>query len=182
VGKTPLNAYGICTRGDNNPHVDPYRLQPADVIGQVVAAQRGVKRRRIAGGRWGALRGMACRPRRVINRGVSQSLHGAYRGLAGRFRGLLPAHLRPRVFAFQARNQTLLKLLLGRRVIGQYDTRKEQWRIRRPFRLLVDEAGLPVPEPRRYARAAHAVREACGRRDAGRIEDSAAGPGDQPVI
>ncbi|MBU0493861.1 MAG: S26 family signal peptidase, partial [Chloroflexi bacterium] len=176
---------GVYTRGDNNPQEDPYLLQPADIIGQVVAAQRGVTRRRIAGGRRGVLRGVACRPRRMVNRGVSRLLHSAYRALAdiGLFRRLLPTGLRPRVFAFQARNQTFLKLLMGRRVVGQYDTRENEWRIRRPFRLLVDEASLPVLEPRRYERT---PRPGAGRVECGvgenRGEDATAGPGERSVV
>ncbi|MBU0491067.1 MAG: SynChlorMet cassette protein ScmC [Chloroflexi bacterium] len=176
---------GVRTRGDNNPQEDPYLLQPADIIGQVVAAQRGDKRRRIVGGRRGVLRGMACRPRRVVNRGVSRLLHGAYCALAGagRFRSLLPTTLRPRVFSFQARSQTFLKLLMGQHVVGQYDTQQKQWRIRRPLRLFVDEASLPVPEPRHYTRAMHlgAGHVECGM-GGHHDEDSAAGPRERPVV
>ena len=70
-----------------------------------------------------------------------------YHGLAetGVFRRLLPSSLRPRLVTFEARHQKYLKLLMGRRVVGQYDTRQEQWHIRRPFRLFVDEAALPCP-------------------------------------
>ena len=42
---------GIRTCGDNNTHIDPYLLQSTDIIGQVVAAWRGQKRRKIVGGR-----------------------------------------------------------------------------------------------------------------------------------
>ena len=35
-----------------------------------------------------------------------------------------------------------LKLLMGRRKVGHYDYRLEQWRIRRPFRLFVEEQAL----------------------------------------
>jgi hypothetical protein len=141
------SSQGIRTRGDNNSTDDPYLLQASDIIGQVVAAQRGQRRRQIAGGWRGVLVRYGARLWRVAHRGVSPLLHGVYRTLAGtgRFRRLLPAGLRPRVFAFQARQQTFLKLLMGRRVVGQYDTRQEQWRIRRPFCLFVDEATLPCP-------------------------------------
>jgi SynChlorMet cassette protein ScmC len=145
---------GIRTRGDNNSQEDPYLLQPTDIIGQVVAAQRGVQRRRIAGGRWGVLVGTVCRPWRLANRGLSRLLHSAYRALAGagRWRRLLPAGLWPHVYLFRTRNQSMLKLLIGGHIIGQYDIREEQWRIRRPFRLFVNEAALPVLAPQRVSR------------------------------
>ena len=55
--------------------------------------------------------------------------------------------LRPRVFAFQARQRPFFKLMMAGRVVGQYDNRQSQWRIRRPFYLFVDEAELPHPRP-----------------------------------
>ena len=138
---------GIRTRGDNNSTDDPCRLRPSDVLGQVVSAQRGLRRRRIAGGRRGMLERYRVWLWRMANWGASRLLHRAYRALSGdgRFRRLLPTSWQPRLFVFQARHRTFLKLLMGRGVIGQYDTREEHWRIRRPFRLFVDAAALPCP-------------------------------------
>ena len=141
-GTTPGS---IRTRGDNSSAADPFILQPADIVGQVVAAQRNSRRRRIAGGLLGVLVGTVARLRRTINRSISRMLHGAYRTLArtGLLRNLLPVGLRPRVFTFQTRERSFLKLMMAGRVVGQYDTRERQWRIRRPFRLFVDEDALP---------------------------------------
>lgn len=149
-----LNAAGVRTRGDNNSADDRYLLPMDDIIGQVVAAQRGSRRRRIAGGQRGVWVARTARLWRVANRGVSRLLRGAYQALStsGVFRRLLPVGLRPRVFVFQTRQRPILKLLMGGRVIGQYDTRQDQWRIRRPFRLFVDEAALPAAAPYRAPR------------------------------
>ncbi|MBN1978387.1 MAG: hypothetical protein JW918_13400, partial [Anaerolineae bacterium] len=46
---------GVCTRGDNNAGEDGWRLGPERVIGRVVAAWRGRRRRRIFGGWAGRL-------------------------------------------------------------------------------------------------------------------------------
>jgi signal peptidase len=150
VAVTPPGATpgSIRTRGDNNPSADPYLLEPADVIGQVVAAQRGSRQRQIAGGLPGVLVGTPVRLWRTINRGISRLMHGTYRALTrtGLFCSLLPAGLRPRVFVFQSRQRFFLKLMMAGRVVGQYDTRARQWRIRRPCRLFVNEATLPHPE------------------------------------
>jgi hypothetical protein len=35
-----------------------------------------------------------------------------------------------------------LKLLCGRRIVGHYDDRHQEWHIRRPFQLFVDEQTL----------------------------------------
>jgi SynChlorMet cassette protein ScmC len=140
---------GIYTRGDNNPTDDSYRLQTTDIIGQVVIAQRGPKKRRIAGGRSGALFGYAARLWRVINRGASGLLHGTYHILARSrlFRGLLPLRLRPRLLVFQSKKEQTFKLVMGQREVGRYDNRRRQWTIQRPFRLFVDETHLPAIPP-----------------------------------
>jgi len=140
---------GIRTRGDHNPQDDPYWLQPSDIIGRVVAAQRGQRRRRVAGGWQGRLVAARARLWRIAYRSSGWLLHRAYFALAdsGWLRRCLPSRLRPRLLRFQVRQQLFLKLMLGGRQIGQCDSLRRRWRIRRPFRLWVDEAALPCPLP-----------------------------------
>jgi hypothetical protein len=140
-----VTARGIRTRGDNNPQRDSYLLQPADVAGRVVAAWRGSKRRRIAGGPAGRLLGWLLRWRRSVDRNVSRVLHPLYHALArrGLVRRLLPGSLRPRLVVFRADGRSQPRLLLGGRIVGRYDARQGEWRIQRPFRLFVDEGVLP---------------------------------------
>jgi hypothetical protein len=135
---------GICTRGDNNAGDDGWRLEPDRVIGRVAAAWRGRRRRRIAGGWSGRLWAFLVRCRRALGRAVSTLLRPIYHGLArsGIVRRLAPGFLRPRVVAFQAGEQQRLRLMLGRRIVGEYMPSWRKWRFRRPFRLLVDEAAL----------------------------------------
>ncbi|MCX6842426.1 MAG: S26 family signal peptidase, partial [candidate division WOR-3 bacterium] len=138
----------IRTRGDNNLADDPV-LQAGDIIGRVTAAQRGARRRVIAGG-W---KGLVVLRRARLGRGIQRSAgllpHTLYRVLAGLgpLDRLLPRGLRPRLVRFDLRYRVVLKLLVGRQTVGQYDDRREEWRIRRPFRLFVDEKTLPSPEP-----------------------------------
>jgi hypothetical protein len=140
---------GVRTRGDANRSADPYCLRPDAIIGRVVAAQRGGRRRRIAGGRRGLWVGRAGRLWRAVDRAGSRLLNGAYRALAasGLFRRLLPARLRPRVYVFYAPLRPVYKLMMGRTAIGRYDRREELWRIRRPFRLFLGREALPAPPP-----------------------------------
>ncbi|RPJ55627.1 MAG: S26 family signal peptidase [Acidobacteria bacterium] len=135
---------GISTLGDNNTREDTFLLQPKDIKGQVVAAWRGQKRRKIAGGLQGRLTSRWLRWRRVPDRGVSHLLHPLYDALShrGLIARLLPAPLRPRVVVFQTQGQDQFRLLLGQHIIGRYDDRKRQWQIQRPFRLFVDERVL----------------------------------------
>lgn len=156
VGLTPA---GARTRGDANASADPGILPRSAIAGRVVAAQRGRRRRRIAGGLGGVTARHGARARRAADRLSRRLLHGAYHALArtGALRRLLPPSWRPRVLAFRARHQVLLKLVIGRRVIGRYEAREERWHIRRPYRLFVDESVLPralglQPVPRARSR------------------------------
>jgi signal peptidase I len=137
----------IRTRGDNNSADDPV-LQAGDIIGRVTAAQRGARRRVIHGG-WQGLAVLRCaRLGRVIQRGAGLLPHTLYYLLArlGPFDRTLPASLRPRLVRFNTRHRAFLKLLMGRQAIGHYEFRRAEWRIRRPFRLFVDEQTLPSPK------------------------------------
>jgi hypothetical protein len=146
-----VSPLGIRCRGDGNRGDDPWLLQPADVIGQVVAAQRGKRRRKVTGGRRGHLGASVVRWRRRLDRRLSAVLRPLYRGVARTaiVSRMAPAGCRPRVVAFKAGNKQFLRLMVGQRVVGRMDPETRQWRIRRPFRLLVDdgllrrESGIP---------------------------------------
>jgi SynChlorMet cassette protein ScmC len=141
---------GISTLGDNNAREDALLLQPKNIKGRVVAAWRGQKRRKIAGGLPGRLASRWLGWRRVLDRGASPLLHPLYRALShrGLIARVLPAPFRPRVVVFHAQGRDQFQLLLGQRIIGRYDERGHQWRIRRPFHLLVDGGALPGQQDR----------------------------------
>jgi hypothetical protein len=136
---------GISTLGDNNTREDTFLLQPKDIKGQVVAAWRGQKRRKIAGGLQGRLTSRWRRWRRVLDCGISPLLHPLYHALShcGLIARLLPTPFRPRVVVFQTQGRDQFQLLLRHRIIGRYDDLKRQWQIQRPFHLFVDERALP---------------------------------------
>ncbi len=135
---------GIRTRGDNSRSDDPQVLSAAKIIGRVVAAQSGRRVRKIHGGRAGTMllrwRGLG----RGIARLAGPAPHTLYNiaiGLGPRDR-LLPRRFRPRIVRFGAPQGQVLKLLVGRRTVGQYDYGRGQWSIRRPYRLFMNEHGL----------------------------------------
>jgi hypothetical protein len=136
---------GISTLGDNNTREDTFLLQPKDIKGQVVAAWRGQKQRKIAGGLQGRWTSRRLRWRRVLDRGVSPLLHPLYQALShrGLIARLVPAPFRPRVVVFQTQGRDQFQLLLGQHIIGRYDDQKRQWQIQRPFQLFVDGRALP---------------------------------------
>jgi hypothetical protein len=137
---------GVHTRGDSNPSADLYLLRTADIVGRVVAARRGRRWRRIAGGWQGRLVGYERRLRRRVLRLGSKLLHGAYRGMAksGALRRLVPACFRSRVVVFRARQRQLFKLMMGTNEVGRWrGSPRCDWDIRLPFRLLVNVGALP---------------------------------------
>jgi hypothetical protein len=139
---TAIRPDGIRTRGDNSPREDAWLLQPSEITGRVIAAQRGKARRVIPGGRAGLVRHLFLRVWNRTNRGVSRVMRAPYRALArkGLVRACLPAGWRPRVIVFHGDTRLLV---LGTRVIGRYEAGWEKWKISRPFRLIVDESALP---------------------------------------
>ncbi len=153
---------GISTLGDNNSQEDSLLLRPENIKGRVVAAWRGQKRRKIAGGYRGLWTSRRHRWRRALDRGVSPLLHPHYQALShwGLFARVLPAPFRPKVVVFRARGRDQSQLLLGRHVIGRYDDRRHQWQIQRPFRLFVDGRVLSRQQDKdRWSRQVSAERQ-----------------------
>ena len=140
-----VNAQGIRTRGDKNSDIDSWILSPDCIIGHAVSAKWGDKRRSIYGGLRGRLYSLGVRAIHIIDSKISSLLHPIYHRLArtGTLRRWLPARTQTRVLSFDRSAGTELQLLMGRRVIGRLLPAKNQWVIRRPFRLFVNEASLP---------------------------------------
>ena len=140
-----VNSDGIRTRGDNCNHEDDWVLRREHILGQVVAAQRGKRRRRVFGGRIGQLFGLAIRAIHAIEASVSSGFRPTYDRLAmaGVFRRWLPACMKSKTISLSHPAGTELQLLMGKRVIGRWLPGMTRWQIRRPFRLFVDEKTLP---------------------------------------
>lgn len=134
-----ITAEGMSTLGDNNTLADPYLIQPGNIKGRVVAAWRGQKRRKIAGGWTGRLASRRFRWRGILDRGVSPLLHPIYQTLSHwkLIQWILPASLRTRIVVFRFRDKDQFQLLLGKRIIGRYDEDMQKWLIQRPFQLFV---------------------------------------------
>ena len=139
---------GIRTRGDNNPQPDLWAIGVDHLLGRVVTAQRGSRRRPVPGGRTGRMVAGSVRLRKTIWGVVAGIASLSYHGLirCGPFDFLLPGDLRPRLICFNGREAATLKLLIGKRAIGRYDRAHKEWQIRRPFRLFVDVQTLLRPK------------------------------------
>jgi hypothetical protein len=132
---------GIRTRGDSNNRMDTWVLSPDDVIGQVVRAARGRRRRPIYGGTFGRLWSLGVRGFKMLVRSFSFPYYLLARW--GKLRHCAPIQKRMRIIAINRPAGKALQLLLGRWLVGRYNPGMDHWQIRRPFRLFVDEHSLP---------------------------------------
>jgi hypothetical protein len=139
---------GLRTRGDHNRDSDPWILGPEHIVGRVVSTQLGNRRRTISGGTRGRLYTSRLKAIRLIDSKICALLGPAYHRLAGAglLRRCLPRRVQTRVLSLHRPVGTELQLLMGRRVIGRLSPGRNEWEIRPPFRLLVDEAKLPGVE------------------------------------
>lgn len=134
-----VTSHGIVTRGDNNPANDIKLVRPDDVVGIVVAAWRGDRRRAIHGGRAGILVARWLHCRRSIWAKAVALLRSPYRSLeqSGLLKPLA-APLCPRVI----KCGDCMHLLLAGRVVGSFEP-GGKWLIKPPWELFVDEGKLP---------------------------------------
>jgi signal peptidase I len=140
-------ARGIRTMGDNNDRVDSDLLDPGDIAGQVVYAQRANRLRRVHGGNLGWLIGGAMRLRRIVHRRLCNAFHPMYDWLArsGIFRPRSGFRIRTRVVCFRRNEENQFMLLWGTTPIGRFVPEFGAWALKPPFRLFVDELSLPKP-------------------------------------
>lgn len=137
----------MTTQGDNNSLPDPWPVTRDSVVGRVVAAWRGSKRREIAGGRVGQARGIAARAIGASERIARPWLHPVYNGLAdlGVLSPMLPRALAPKVVRYHGPGRDRAQLMIGRRVVGRFDASIGRWTVDRPYRLFVDRELLTAP-------------------------------------
>ena len=136
-----ITPVGIRTKGDNTGLVDPWVIQPDDVIGRVIRATRGKTRRIIYGGTVGRLWSRGLRCLKVVQHGLSFFYHRLARSRLLKL--LIPIQKRTRIIAINKGDRRSFKLLLGNWLIGHYEPGMTQWQIQRPFRLFVDVQSLP---------------------------------------
>jgi signal peptidase I len=143
----PSSPIAIRTQGDNNLLPDTRVLAPADLLGRVVAAQRGPQLRSIPGSHTGLMIAWGLRLWKSIWKVVAGIVSRVYQGTVrcGPFDFLLPGGLKPRLVCFSGRDATVYKLLIRGRMVGLYDHSIKEWQIRRPLRLFIDTRFLPVP-------------------------------------
>lgn len=137
-----VTATGIVTCGDNNRLADPWSLRSENILGRVVAAQRGSGRRPICGGHKGMLWVWLLARQRALQKIALPRLKPIYRRLAasGMVYYLTPQCMHPSLIYFAAGNGRQMQLLWRKRVVGTYDHMSSAWQIQFPFRLFIDPA------------------------------------------
>jgi len=134
---------GVRTRGDNNNHADPWTLTPEEISGRVVSVKRGEKTLPVSGGSRGRIYGIFIRRYNRLIKKISSALHPIYRHLScsGVLRVFLPL-LNTRFVSFKRPVGVEYQLIMGKRIIARRSPGAGEWRIMRPFRLLIDEEDL----------------------------------------
>jgi signal peptidase I len=140
-----VSSAALRTRGDNNISTDPWMVQPSWVIGKVTGVKRQAKRIAVRGGACGYAHFRLLRLGKFFSRPLIHALSPGYHALArGRYVArIIPLQKRMRIISLKRPQGTELRLILGRLVVGRLPAGEEQWLIRRPFRLWVDESTLP---------------------------------------
>lgn len=138
-------AGAVRTRGDNNLHDDRWLLTPAHIRGRVVSFERAGRTRALPRGTAARLTGARARAGKLARSGISRLLSPAYMRISrsGVVQKLLPASFRPRIVALERPGGKELVMLLGGRIIGRLLPGRDEWQIRRPWRLFIDVSSLP---------------------------------------
>jgi signal peptidase len=138
----------MITRGDNNSANDPYNIEPKQVIGQVVCAWRGRRKRIIRGGFAGQMQALLIRAIRKLDKTASLLLRPIYVCFAefGITRRIFSLNSRVRIIQIQRPYGVELQLFIYDLRIGTLSPPAKRWNIRRPFRLFIAEDQLPTLE------------------------------------
>jgi signal peptidase I len=129
---------GIITIGDNNSKPDTSILHPDQIIGQIIYGERYDSKIRIYNGFPGIVQAMHVRLIKKIRKYLHIILKPPYYLLSGKLK--LP--LRKRVLTFQRPEGKELQLVIGNMVVARRIP-GDDWQIRPPFRLFIDEDSLP---------------------------------------
>lgn len=140
---------GIKTGGDNNDDIDPWTLNPEDILGQVRLIRRGNRQLDLHGGLRGQLSGNTIRIFRMIKLKMFSMLYPFYNYLSKRgiFRqSWLLNRMKIKLISFKKGKDIELQLVLGKYVIGR-KLPQMRWRIHYPFKLFINETHLAVTPP-----------------------------------
>ncbi|EFK06502.1 putative signal peptidase I [delta proteobacterium NaphS2] len=133
------------TRGDNNRFIDENILNSDTIVGRVLYLERNGKKQKVLNGRTGYTYSLLVRALRTTFSQIRPILRIFYRLLADTRIPQIACRWfkKPKVISFDGAHGTELVLTLGGRPIGYLHPNHENWIIRPPYRLLIDERKLP---------------------------------------
>ena len=139
---------GFLTRGDNNGQMDPWTVQPFEVIGRVSAKKRSTRWHPTVGGYPGVWLGRLFYLKNLVRNNSIRLLRPGYRFL-GKWmaRAIYRAGFIPEIYRFERPDGVELQWIFAGRLVGFRSPGADSWRIRPPFRLLFGEGPPPQRSP-----------------------------------
>jgi signal peptidase I len=136
---------GIRTAGDASGAPDPWTIAPSAIRGRVEFVRGEKGWRWVRNGRAGTVVAGTVALRRGIRALIAPVLNPVYRALSSsRLVKRLGRTLPTRLIVYQRKQGLEYQLRLFGLTIGRCLPGRKQWRIRTPFRLVVDEEHLPI--------------------------------------
>ena len=135
---------GLITRGDNNTHVDPYRVRPEHRPQKAIYVCRGGKRIKVKHSMFvHRLRLMQMYLRKLKNKTIYPIIASiADTGIFYIFGVFLKIEIRK----FKRPEGMEHQLFYGKKRIGIFDNKNQKWLIKFPWRLFVKKPDNPSPE------------------------------------
>jgi signal peptidase I len=132
---------GISTKGDNNRKEDPWRLDIESILGKVVAASRNHKHRKIHGGKRGLLLAKWNHLNYRLRAKAKDYLIPIYWAISDREmpKKFGSRFINLKAVKFKRKDDNDIFLLLGEKVVGRYNARKDAWEIDCIYRLFIDK-------------------------------------------
>jgi hypothetical protein len=145
---TAVSLSYIRTKGDSNSKEDPWYLSHKTVPGKVVESSHNTKNQKIGGGLSGLLlaklsnyKHMTFLKSKHFFYPIFQTIHK--RNILGRLNN---PFIEPMVACFKGKDKNNILLISGKRVVGYYNEKYNEWHIYPIYRLFINEASLPEVE------------------------------------
>jgi len=124
------------TQGDWNHSVDPWQIDPGNIISRIDYVLRGNRKIRIHGGALGGMIRLFIRCRYWLQLKRFPFAHSITHRISGALWRFLPTKYRPRIYTFAGASGEDQQLLMGRLVIG-WRRPGGRWFIKHRYRMFV---------------------------------------------
>lgn len=138
-----INSKGIITKGDNNNFVDKWVLTPRYIRGYVGSVKRKQKTFKVKNGFYGRITGKWRHIVKKYKSEIFELLRIPYYYLSdtGIFDKVILL-INPRILTFKSGSSVKLQIMIGNFIVGRQIPGRNEWLIRRPFRLVFNDKYL----------------------------------------